>query len=141
MKNPHAVALGKLGARAGAALGGRTRALVLSPERRRAIAREAAAVRWGQLPEVVRDLFWNYTFETLRMPENLDLVMLHVLTYGNDAHRQWLARRFGDSGIRRWIVTNKGRGLTVQQMAPWVSVRTARIWQAQNPYSLLWENR
>ena len=43
-KNPAAVALGRLGGKRG----GRARAEKLSPERRREIARKAAAVRWGK---------------------------------------------------------------------------------------------
>jgi hypothetical protein len=50
-------------------------------------------------------------------------------------------RWFGDAAIRRWIIKHRGRGLTVKQMSPWVSERTARRWQAGNPYALLWENR
>ena len=42
-KNPAAVALGKLGG----AKGGRARAKALSPARRKAIAKKAAAKRWG----------------------------------------------------------------------------------------------
>jgi hypothetical protein len=42
-KNPHVVALGKLGG----AKGGKARAKVLSPAQRKAIARKAAKVRWG----------------------------------------------------------------------------------------------
>ncbi len=43
-KNPAAVALGKLGG----AKGGRARAEALSPAKRKAIAKKAAAARWGQ---------------------------------------------------------------------------------------------
>lgn len=43
VKNPAAVALGKLGG----AKGGTARAERLSPERRQEIARKAAAARWG----------------------------------------------------------------------------------------------
>lgn len=43
-KNLAAVALGRLGG----AKGGRARAAKLSPERRKAIAKKAAAVRWKQ---------------------------------------------------------------------------------------------
>ena len=43
VKNPHAVALGKLGG----AKGGRARAEKLSPERRSEIARKAALARWS----------------------------------------------------------------------------------------------
>jgi hypothetical protein len=81
------------------------------------------------------------SIEQLKLPDQLDLVMLHVLTRGGDEHKRWLVRRFGDRGIRRWIIENRGRGLTNKQMSPWVSERTARKWQWQNPYALLWENR
>ena len=87
------------------------------------------------------DLFPGYRFADLKLPEHADLVMLHVLTRGGAEHRRWLVRRFGDGGIPRWIMKNSGRGLTVKQMSPWVSERTARRWQATNPYALLWENR
>jgi hypothetical protein len=42
-KNPHAVALGKMGG----AKGGKARAKALTPEKRKAIARKAAKARWG----------------------------------------------------------------------------------------------
>jgi hypothetical protein len=119
MKNPHAVALGRLGGRKGGAAGGRVRAEALSAGRRVEIARGAA----------------------LSLPDHLDLVMLHVLTRGGEEDRRWLVRRFGDKGIRRWILERHGRGLTVRQMSPWVSERTARRWQDDDPYALIWENR
>jgi hypothetical protein len=43
-KNPHAVALGKLGG----AKGGAARAASLRPEERKAIAKKAAEKRWGK---------------------------------------------------------------------------------------------
>ena len=43
-KNPHAVALGRLGGRKG----GLARAAILSPERRRAIARMGAVAMWAK---------------------------------------------------------------------------------------------
>lgn len=141
VKNPHAVALGRLGGLKGGASGGRARAAALSAARRTAIARAAASARWGRLPELMRPLFPGYQLESLRLPDHVDLVMLHVLTRGGDEHKRWLVRRFDDSGIRRWIVQNQGRGLTLQQMVPWVSDWTARRWQAQSSYALLWENR
>jgi hypothetical protein len=137
MKNRHAVALGKLGG----PKGGRARARALSPDRRRAIAREAAAARWGLLPELLRPLFWSYTFEALRLPADEDLVMLHVLAYGNPEQSAWLRGRFGDARIRAWITRKRGKGLTVAQMASWVPRATAKRWQASNPGALIWENR
>lgn len=43
-KNPHAVALGRLGGQKG----GKARAKALSPERRAEIAKKAAATRWAK---------------------------------------------------------------------------------------------
>jgi hypothetical protein len=43
-KNPHAVALGKIGG----AKGGKVRAAKLSPERRSEIARKAVLARWAK---------------------------------------------------------------------------------------------
>lgn len=43
-KNPHAVALSKLGAKKG----GKARAAALSPEQRREIARKASLARWAK---------------------------------------------------------------------------------------------
>ena len=43
-KNPHAVALGRLGGNKG----GKARAAKLSPEERKEIARKAARARWGK---------------------------------------------------------------------------------------------
>ena len=67
--------------------------------------------------------------------------MLHVLSQGGNEHRRWLVRRFGNDGVREWIHKHRGHGLMVKQMSPWVSATTARKWQANNPYALLWKNR
>ena len=98
-------------------------------------------MRWGRLPEFLRTLFPGYDLEDITLPEQTDLVMLHVLTRGGAKEKHWLTRRFGDPVIRRWIAKHRGRGLTVRQMAPWVSERTARRWQQDDSYALLWENR
>lgn len=49
-KNPHAVALGRLGGQKG----GRARAEKLSPARRKAIAKKAALSRWSRTKETKR---------------------------------------------------------------------------------------
>ena len=46
-KNPHAVALGRLGAQKG----GRARAKKLTPEQRSEIARKAVQARWAKKPK------------------------------------------------------------------------------------------
>jgi hypothetical protein len=141
MKNPNAVALGRLGGLKGGRKGGRARAAALSGARRAQIARAAAVARWGRLPQQLAVLFPGYRLDDLRLPRDRNLVMLHVLSHGGRQHKRWLVRRFGDAGVRRWIVAHKGRGLTVAQMSPWVPESTARMWQADDPYALIWENR
>lgn len=141
MKNPHAVALGRLGGLKGGARGGRARAKSLPARRRQDIARDAAIARWSRVPELLGVLFPGYRLGDLKLPNDLDLVMLHVLTRGAAQHRRWLVGRFGDEKIRHWIQGAQGRGLTVRQMAPWIPASVARRWQASNPYALIWENR
>lgn len=142
MKNPHAVALGRLGGEKGGRKGGLARAARLSPRRRHEIARRAAASRWsGRLPERLRPLFWEYDIEDLHLANDLDQVLLKVLAYGRPEHVEWARRRIGDAAIKRWIATRRGSGLTLAQMVPWVSRRTVRRWQAADPNSALWENR
>ena len=141
MKDPHAVALDRRGGQKGGPSGGRARAKALSARRRAEIARAAARARWGALPERLRPLFPGYHFEDITLPDQIDLVMLHVLTRGGEEDRRWLVARFGDATIRRWILRRRGRGLMVRHMTPRVTERTARRWQARDEYALIWENR
>jgi len=114
----------------------------LPAEQRRSIASRAATVRWtGQLPEVLRSLFWDYPFEELRLQQHQNEVLLKVLSYGNSEQVAWLRRRLGDSIIRQWIIARKGRGLTPAQVAPWISTATARRWLKSDPIARLWVER
>jgi hypothetical protein len=141
MKKPHAVALDRRAGQKGGPAAGRARAKALSARRRVEIARAAARARWGALPERLRPLFPGYDLEHIKLPDHIDLVMLHVLTRGGEEDRRWLVGRFGDATIRRWILRRRGRGLMLRHMTPWVTERTARRWQAHDEYALLWENR
>lgn len=133
---------GRAGGLEGGPKGGRARARALSPERRREIARRASAARWdGQLPEVVRSLFWEYRFEDLRLADHRDLLLTKVLTYGGPKEVQWLRRRLGDAAIKTWIYEREGRGLTIAQMRRWVPERTARSWQRRSAGAQIWEQR
>ena len=138
MKNPHAVALGRIGG----LKGGPARFAALSAEQRSQLARRAAASRWqGQLPELLRSLFWDYPFDELRLPEHRSEVLMKVLSYGTPDQIAWARRRFGDPQIRRWIRERKGRGLLPAQVAMWVSQQTARRWLAADPIARIWAER
>jgi hypothetical protein len=138
VKNPHAVALGRLGG----AKGGRARSVALTPERRRAIARAAAAARWtGALPELLRSAFWNYRFDELNVADHRDLITLQVLASGNAEQKGWLRRRLGDEEIARWIRARRARGLTLAQVADWIPAATVRRWHRADPNAATWEAR
>jgi hypothetical protein len=47
-KNPHAVALGKIGGKVGGPKGGKARWAGVPPEERRELARNAALARWAK---------------------------------------------------------------------------------------------
>jgi hypothetical protein len=138
VKNRNAVALGRLGG----LKGGPARARALNQSRRRAIGRSGAAARWqGTLPELLRPLFWQNRLEDISLSKHIDHVMLQVLAYGNGRQVNWLRKRLGDDGIRKWILDRKGKGLTRNQMLPWIPWGTTTRWQASDSYARMWEER
>jgi len=138
VKNPHAVALGRLGG----AKGGQARSASLSPDRRREIARATAAARWtGSLPDMLRSAFWNYSFEELNIADHRDLIIFQVLASGSSEQKAWLRRRLGDDEIERWIRARKARGLTVVQVSAWIPAATVKRWHLADPNAITWEAR
>jgi hypothetical protein len=138
VKNPHAVALGRLGG----AKGGQARSASLSPDRRREIARAAAAARWtGSLPDMLRSAFWNYSFEELNIADHRGLIIFQVLASGSSEQKAWLRRRLGDDEIERWIRARKARGLTVVQVSAWIPAATVKRWHLADPNAITWEAR
>lgn len=122
-RNPHAVALGRLGASAG----GLARARVVSPERRREIARTAAAARWaGALPDHLAELPWSKPFRELRLPDHQGEIFGVILTHGGREHRDWLRRRWDRDAVADWIRAEAGAGLSVPQMRPWLPISEAQ---------------
>jgi hypothetical protein len=138
-----AALLGRRGGLAGGRKGGLARARRLAPTRLREIAREAARVRWGGLPERLRPLFWTHptTFESLNLNQDLDLIFYQVLAYGDAEQRAWLVGRFGADGVRAWLRKRRGGGVSSSRLAEWFEVGTIRRWQRDNPGADIWENR
>jgi hypothetical protein len=138
-----AALLGRRGGLAGGRKGGLARARRLAPTRRREIGREAARVRWGGLPERLRPLFWTHptTFESLKLNEDLDLIIYQVLAYGDIEHRTWLVERYGADAVRAWLRKRRGGGLSAARLSGWFQTGTIRRWQRDNPGVAIWENR
>jgi hypothetical protein len=125
-KNPHAVALGRRGGLVGGPLGGVARARVLSPERRREIARRAAEVRWGAaarpalpLPVAVARLLKTYDTARLRWEEPTDrwAIVSAVLVQGNAEARVWLDGRLAREELRALARQFRGAGLAEPERA------------------------
>lgn len=103
--------------------------------------RNATTTIRDAVPKRFASLFPGYRLPDIRLPDHDDLVMLHVLSADGAQHRVWLRDRYGDAGIRRWIIRMRGKRLTVTQMLPWIRKETTRRWQSASPYALLWQNR
>jgi len=139
MKNPHAVALGRLGG----AKGGRARAEALSPRRRSEIAqraaaararslsaaerqelaRRAAAARWSNhvrittaldVPAAVRRLLRRYELRSLRW-RNLDhryVIVREILLHGDARAVGWLREALPAHRIRDLVRSRAAAGCT-----------------------------
>jgi len=135
-KNPHAVALGRLGG----AKGGPARAKALSARRRREIAtraanaralsmsaaerqdlaRRAAAARWSRqpiataadAPPSVKRLLWRYDPSSLEWakPEHRYLMLREILVRGDDRASEWVHRLLTPRQIRDLVRRYRGAG-------------------------------
>jgi hypothetical protein len=66
------------------------------------IARSAIRSRWDErLPEELRDLFWEFDVQELRVATAKATIFLKVLTRGRKQHRVRLAQRFGREQVAR----------------------------------------
>jgi hypothetical protein len=137
MKNPHAVALGRLGG----AKGGPARAKVLSARRRREIARKAgraraqslsrsdrqalashaALARWAsrpmirtaaQAPEAVRRLLKSYDLSALAWanPDHQYAIVRAILVRGDDQAARWLRGVLSRAKVRDLVQQYRGAG-------------------------------
>jgi len=154
-KNPHAVALGRLGGKRG----GPARARRLSIRERASIARQAATTRWhcqgaqdsmrrvrgmfrvrqSRLPKLLSKSFCGPGLLRLRLPRDLEEVALMILPHGTQAQKDLLCRKCGREAVvqivRRW----RGSFLhSESQLLEWVSRGTARRWARENPELRLW---
>jgi hypothetical protein len=137
MKNPHAVALGKLGG----AKGGSARAVALGPRRREEIARAAGRARWRSVPSeqraalartaararwrkvaerltaadaplAVKRLLKTYDPAALRWaaPDDRHVIVREIVLRGDALANRWLRRKLSRAQIRSLIRAYGGAG-------------------------------
>lgn len=71
------------------------------------------------MPEQLRALFWDVTFEDLSWDLHHDFIAARILERGSLQDIQWLRQYWGDSALRDFILIRQGKGLTPRQMRYW----------------------
>ena len=71
------------------------------------------------LPGSFHGYFWDYSFKDLSWPKDRDLIIRRLLTDGSWKAIRWLREQVGDEGLRRWLVSHQGRGLSPRQIRFW----------------------
>ena len=74
------------------------------------------------LPELLRPLFWDHSFEGLYWPTHRDLVIARVLQSGGSEAVAWLRKTVGDIDLASWIREHDGRGLDARQLRFWQTI-------------------
>lgn len=148
-KNPHAVALGRLGGR----VGGPARARCLSTRERATIAREAAMARWSTRPgnlirkdrqlklpaKLLGSAFTLHDIKKYRLPRDFEAVVMTILSGGTQVQKNWLCQMFGREAVAQVVRRWRGSFLNSKsQLHEWVSRSTARKWARENPEMYAW---
>lgn len=96
-----------------------------------------------KLPEMFKQFFWDYEFNTLSWSRHRDLIVRRVLRQGSWQAIGWLRRQIGDEDLRRWLVEHQGGRLSPRQLRFWevildLPTESVRQWVEQaknNPWS------
>ena len=136
--------------RLGGKKGGPARAKHLSPRERAEIARNAVQTRWHgdanfhqmrqtKLPKLLMANFSGPEAHRLRLPRDLETVVMKILPEGTQAQKDWLCRRCSREAVvqivRRW----RGSFLNSKsQLHEWVSRSTTGRWARENPELCDW---
>jgi hypothetical protein len=99
----------------------------------------------GGLPAELRPLFWDHKFARLTWDKDRDLIVGRVLAEGAWSAVQWLRSRFGDAGLREWLLRRRGAGLSPRQLRFWELIldlphRRVNEW-LRSPGRASWDQR
>jgi DNA-binding transcriptional ArsR family regulator len=82
-------------------------------------ALEEAGRKSMSLPGSLRGYFWDYSFKDLSWSKDRDLIIRRLLMDGSWKAIRWLRERVGDDGLRSWLISHRGRGLSPRQIRFW----------------------
>lgn len=71
------------------------------------------------VPPQLEPLLWDHDPSTLSWEEDRDFLVGRVLREGSWDTVRWLREQVGDAGIRQWIESHEGRGLSPKQLRFW----------------------
>jgi hypothetical protein len=80
------------------------------------MAEEQATV---DLPDELRDCFWDYDPERLSWERSRPTIVLRLLERGGLHAVRWLRRHLSDEEIRDFIVGRRGRGISPRRLRFW----------------------
>lgn len=70
----------------------------------------------------MESLFWDVDASGVDDVRHRDFVIGRVLSAGTLAAIRWARMRFGDDGIRQWIMRHEGRQLSSPQLRFWQAI-------------------
>jgi len=72
-----------------------------------------------ELPERLRNLFWDCDFDTVTWEKHRAFIIRRVLDRGDWDAIQWLRAAAGDQTIREWFLAKRGGGLDPRKLRFW----------------------
>lgn len=71
------------------------------------------------LPDELKDLFWDHDLERLSWERSRHTIVFRLLEKGGMQAVHWLRRRLSDEEIRDFIVRRRGRGISPRRLRFW----------------------
>ncbi len=99
----------------------------------------------GNLPAGLKPFFWDYEFHRLSWDEDREVVVARLLSHGDWKALRWLHAHMKNEGLREWILTRRGAGLSARQLRFWELIlelphQEVNKW-LENKRRMTWERR
>lgn len=98
----------------------------------------ASSAKEFQLPRKLRHLFWDVEFKNVSWKKHFGYIVNRLLSVGGPKTVSWLRKKAGDAAIRKAIMSCKARGLSSEQIAPWISKQQYELWISKDPNRAIW---
>lgn len=72
-----------------------------------------------ELPEQLREYFWDYNPDQISWDRNRHTIILRLLARGGMPSIRWLRKHMSDDEIREFIIRRRGRGIDPRRLRFW----------------------